>query len=146
MYFLILHCVIQRALAFACFRGICNNIPIEALIKISEPLTRVAVRELTDDGVSSEIKLEAEKLTSILRSALGNADFNALYAKVNDYYHKKRNINRAKKKESVSYFGITFWEHVFYNVFLFFSLSCTPALSGNDLQTSLIRAKFLLRK
>jgi len=69
-------------------------------VKVSETVTRLAVREITDEGVQGTVKVEAEKLTSVLRSELGNAAFNAIYAKMNDFYHKKRNLNRAKKKES----------------------------------------------
>jgi len=49
----------------------------------------------------ASLKQEAEKLTTSLREILGNAEFNHLYAEVNDYYHRKRNDNRAKKKEKV---------------------------------------------
>jgi hypothetical protein len=92
----------QRSIAFGCFRGIVKQSPVEIIRTISEGMTRVAVRELTDEGVPSDLKLEAEKLTQNLRSLLGNNEYNALYARINDYYHQKRNENRAKKKETVS--------------------------------------------
>jgi len=91
----------QRSIAFGCFRGIVKQSPIEMIKSVAEGLTRVAVRELTDEGVPQDLKLEAEKLTTGLRNALGNAEFNDLYARINDYYHQKRNQNRAKKKETV---------------------------------------------
>jgi len=89
-----------RLHGLACLRSILSNSEHNAIVKVSETVTRLAVREITDEGVQGTVKVEAEKLTAVLRSELGNAAFNAIYAKMNDFYHKKRNLNRAKKKES----------------------------------------------
>jgi len=62
---------------------------------------------------ADEIKMEAEKLTSSLREAIGNVEFNNLYANINDFYHKKRNENRANKKEKV-------WNFVYYSFWYLF--------------------------
>ncbi|ODM95596.1 hypothetical protein Ocin01_11079 [Orchesella cincta] len=44
---------------------------------------------------------KAEKLITVLRNTVGNSEFNIIHAQVNDFFHKKRNLNRAKKKETV---------------------------------------------
>lgn len=48
-----------------------------------------------------ELKSEAEKLVSVLRDVIGNSEFNLIHARVNDHFYKKRNLNKAKKKEKV---------------------------------------------
>jgi len=42
---------LQRTLAFSIFRGMVIGSPLESVKEVAEGITRVAVRELTDDGV-----------------------------------------------------------------------------------------------
>jgi len=87
--------------AIGCFRGVAKTCPRDAIEHVVEIMTRVAVRELTDDNVPQELKNEAEKLISILRDIMGSSEFNIIHARVTDFFYKKRNLNRAMKKEKV---------------------------------------------
>jgi len=90
-----------RTVAMGCFRGIAKTSPRDAIEHGVEIMTRVAVRELTDDNVPQELKNEAEKLISVLRDLIGSSEFNVVHARVNDFFYKKRNLNRAMKKEKI---------------------------------------------